>query len=117
MNRILSENILAIPTSSKETGTEPKLNQSVVEHKIEALKTLLTTLLEEVESLEGTHYSLENQIAVDRINLFDAVQRFEADLIRHALIRTRGNQRQAAKLLCTKISTLNSKIKRYGMEI
>jgi DNA-binding protein Fis len=31
--------------------------------------------------------------------------------------RTRGNQRRAAKLLDVKVTTLNCKIKRYGIEV
>jgi transcriptional regulator with GAF, ATPase, and Fis domain len=45
------------------------------------------------------------------------VRRFEAELIRSALIETGGRQRQAARLLGTKVTTLNTKIKRYKIEI
>jgi DNA-binding NtrC family response regulator len=43
------------------------------------------------------------------------VQRYESELIREALQRTRGNQRRAAKLLGVKVTTLNCKIKRLGI--
>ncbi len=40
-----------------------------------------------------------------------------SELIRNALQRTRGNQRRAAKLLGVKVTTLNCKIKRFGIEL
>jgi transcriptional regulator with GAF, ATPase, and Fis domain len=49
------------------------------------------------------------------ISLRDEVQRFEANLIRSALAHTGGRQRRAARLLGMNVSTLNSRIKRYGI--
>jgi hypothetical protein len=50
---------------------------------------------------------------VGSVDLKDAVQRFEIDLISAALERTRGNQSRAARLLGIKHTTLNAKLKRY----
>jgi transcriptional regulator with GAF, ATPase, and Fis domain len=52
-----------------------------------------------------------------KLGLQEEVQRYEIELIRAALQRTRGNQRKAAKLLDVKVTTLNCKIKRYGIEV
>jgi DNA-binding NtrC family response regulator len=52
-----------------------------------------------------------------RIDLSEEVARYEADLIRCALLRTGGRQRAAARLLNVKISTLNAKIKRLGISV
>ena len=49
------------------------------------------------------------------LGLQEEVQRYESELIRHALQRTGGNQRRAAKLLGVKVTTLNCKIKRLGI--
>jgi DNA-binding NtrC family response regulator len=49
------------------------------------------------------------------INFYDEVSRFEADLIRQALIHTDGHQGRAARLLGLGVTTLNSMIKRYGI--
>lgn len=46
----------------------------------------------------------------------DEVHRYEAGLIRCALIRTGGRQRRAARLLKMKVTTLNAKIKRYHLD-
>ncbi|HEX6730415.1 MAG TPA: helix-turn-helix domain-containing protein, partial [Pyrinomonadaceae bacterium] len=74
---------------------------------------LVLTLLNQIESLE-------NQIDSDEfspLNLQEEVHRFEAELIRVALIKTGGRQRRAARLLGTKATTLNTKIKRYGIDV
>jgi len=90
------------------------LNQPTIANvRITSLKVLVLTLLAELESLE-------HQIDGDEpsaLNLQAEVHRFEAALIRGALITTGGRQRRAARLLGTKVTTLNTKIKRYGIDI
>ncbi len=81
-----------------------------LEARINSLKVLALTLLREVESLE-------EQGASGPLNLQTEVHRFEAEMIRSALIRTGGRQRRAARLLGMKTTTLNSKIRRYHIEI
>lgn len=90
----------------------PNLNQpTIADARIASLKVLVLTLLAELESLE-------NQIESDgTLNLQEEVHRFEAALIRVALIKTGGRQRRAARLLGSKVTTLNTKIKRYGIDI
>ena len=79
--------------------------------KIKALKELALALLQEVESLKGGD-GFEPRAGV---NFSDEVRRFETDLIRWALMHTGGHQRRAARLLNMKVTTLNAKIKRYGI--
>jgi DNA-binding NtrC family response regulator len=43
------------------------------------------------------------------------VRRFERGIIRRALIESKGNQREAARLLGVKASTLNSKMQSLGI--
>ena len=83
-----------------------------LEARINALKVLALTLLREVESLEDE--GANNTSAA--LDLQTEVHRFEAEMIRSALIRTGGRQRRAARLLGMKTTTLNSKIKRYQIE-
>jgi DNA-binding protein Fis len=87
----------------------------VAENRIEALKALANLMIREVESLEEAPILDVFQDGIEPINLYDAVQRFEIELIRHALIRSRGCQSAAATLLGVKTTTLHSKIKRYGV--
>jgi len=80
-------------------------------HNLESLREAAVTLLREVESLARQQEPQNG----DHLGLQEEVQRYESELIRHALLRTRGNQRQAAKLLGVKVTTLNCKIKRLGI--
>lgn len=81
--------------------------------KICHLKVLALSLLREIAAAENTS-ECEGSNTID---LQAEVRRFEMELIRSALIHTGGRQRQAARLLGTKVTTLNTKIKRYGIEI
>ena len=83
-----------------------------MEARIDALKVLALTLLREVEYLEEQDPT-STPVA---LNLQTEVHRFEAEIIRSALIRTGGRQRRAARLLGMKTTTLNSKIRRYQIE-
>ena len=78
--------------------------------RISYLKVLALSLLREIASAE-------NMDERDRIDLQSEVRRFETELIRSALIHTGGRQRQAARLLGTKVTTLNTKIKRYKIDV
>lgn len=82
-----------------------------IDNRLEALKVLSTSLVREIEALRDR----KNDVFTTKINLIEEVQRFEKELIRCALLRTGGKQRQAARLLNVKVSTLNMKIKRYGI--
>jgi transcriptional regulator with PAS, ATPase and Fis domain len=80
-------------------------------HNLNSVREAALTLLREVESLRKTQQSA----ATENLGLHEEVQRYEAELIRKALHRTGGNQRRAAKLLGVKVTTLNCKIKRFGI--
>jgi transcriptional regulator with GAF, ATPase, and Fis domain len=81
--------------------------------RINGLKILALSLLREIAGVEKRS---EGQ-GHDTINLHAEVRRFERELIRSALIQTGGRQRPAARLLGTKITTLNTKIKRYNLKV
>jgi DNA-binding NtrC family response regulator len=80
-------------------------------HNLESLREAALTLLREVETLA----SRQGPDADQKLGLHEEVQRYESELIRNALQRTRGNQRRAAQLLGVKVTTLNCKIKRLGI--
>jgi DNA-binding protein Fis len=50
------------------------------------------------------------------IDFYQEVQQFETHLIKMALDETSGNQAKAARLLGIKATTLNSKIKLFGIQ-
>jgi len=87
-----------------------RVREAVLEHRLKALRDVALSLLSEVESLDARPRGRRN------LKLHEEVQQFEIDLIRIALDRTSGSQTQAAKLLGVKLTTLNTKIKRYGIE-
>jgi len=81
--------------------------------RIDALKILIRSLLDQLDYLtEPTASSDEVDLSLQAM-----VRRFETELIRQALMRTGGKQRQAARLLGEKKTTLNAKIIRYGIKV
>ena len=82
-----------------------------VTNRVEVLKVLSQTILRELSSFEVE----EKRNDSDKINLPKEVRNFETDLICCALIKAGGSQRKAAQLLGIKFTTLNSKIKKYGI--
>lgn len=87
-------------------------SEVAMDNRLNTLREVALTLLREVESLRVS----QSDNGKRRVKLHDEVQRFEVDLIRSALGRTGGNQTRAAQLLGVKITTLNTKIKRYKIE-
>ncbi len=87
--------------------------KALFDSRICYLKTLAMSLLREIAAAENVAEAQRS----NTIDLQAEVRRFETELIRSALIQTGGCQRQAARLLGTKVSTLNTKIKRYQIEI
>jgi transcriptional regulator with GAF, ATPase, and Fis domain len=83
-------------------------------NQLSALASLASLLLREVEVLKTNEDRIARELESDEgIDLYHEVQKFEAAMIRSALIRTGGVQRKAAELLGLKVTTLNVKIKRY----
>jgi len=88
------------------------------QNQLEALKSLSMLLVREINSLEETEMSLEREIESEKpICLPRQIERFEAHMIRCALIRSMGKQTKAAKLLGMKVTTLNMKIKRHRIDL
>ena len=81
-------------------------------YNLDSLREAALTLMREVESLANMQEPQTN----GKLVLQEEVQRFESELIRQALQRTHGNQRRAAQLLGVKVTTLNCKIKRLGIQ-
>ena len=99
-----------------------KIAQRPARNRIQRLLDLADSLLRETDSLARDQAFTEESNRWQDLSLsegldfYEEVQRFETGLIRLALDHTRGHQAQAAKLLQIKPTTLNSKIKLYGIE-
>lgn len=76
------------------------------------LKDLALALLNEVQTLGDGQSTELGDVAID---FYDEVRRFEIELISRALKKTGGHQMRAARLLNVKVTTLNSKIKRFNI--
>lgn len=74
-----------------------------------ALKVLSQALVKVIEELNVP----QDASNIGTISFSDEVQRFEAEIIRSALLITGGRQRRAAHLLNMSKTALNAKIKRY----
>ncbi|MEO7970667.1 MAG: helix-turn-helix domain-containing protein, partial [bacterium] len=79
--------------------------------KITTVKQLAIRLLREVQAIR----EVEVRSLGEGVDFYEEVSRFEIDLIKCALLQTAGHQRQAARLLKLKVTTLNSKIKHYNI--
>lgn len=102
--------------------TQLKIAELPVRSRVHRLLDLTRTLLQETESLARDKAFTDefNRLQVlnlsEGIDFYGEVERFETGLIRLALDQTRGHQARAARLLHIKPTTLNSKIKLYGIE-
>ncbi|MEP6925465.1 MAG: helix-turn-helix domain-containing protein [Pyrinomonadaceae bacterium] len=97
--------------ANEEAKSQRTTSRAAVFNRLEVLKVLSGTVLREVESLRED----KETATQTKIDLAAEVERFEIDLIRGALIRSGGRQSLAAQMLGIKTSTLNNKIKRYGI--
>jgi len=105
-----TESILGLESNSPDAA-ESAPSDSNVDARLNTLRETVLQLLDEVESL-----AISRPVDIKRGARFsDEVRQFEVSLIRTALGRTSGSQTRAARLLGLKPTTLNAKIKRYGI--
>ena len=105
-----NESILGLDGGAAQS-TEQTPVDSTVDARLNTLRETVLQLLNEVESL-----AISRPVDIKRGACFsDEVRQFEVSLIRTALGRTSGSQTRAARLLGLKPTTLNAKIKRYGI--
>ena len=105
-----SESILGLETNGSDS-VAPTAGDKTVDARLNTLRETVLQLLDEVESL-----AISKPVDIKSGARFsDEVRQFEVSLIRTALGRTSGSQTRAAKLLGLKPTTLNAKIKRYGI--
>jgi transcriptional regulator with PAS, ATPase and Fis domain len=99
-------NNVASNGEDKDCSAQPASN-------IKNLQELTLRLLREVQSIGEVH-----TVDLERgLDFYSEVTRFEVDLIKRALLQTAGHQGRAAKLLNLKVTTLNSKIKHYNLNL
>ena len=90
--------------------------------RVKRLVELTHSLMRELETLVSDRAFTEQSNKLESLDLasgidfYTEVERFEVGLIKLALKHTRGNQARASQLLHIKPTTLNSKIKSYGID-
>ena len=89
---------------------------SVTTYHVQALKSLVTLLLQEVAFLESITVEKGTEGAEPRVPLERKLEQFEISLIRKALFEAAGNQVKAARILGVGATTLNAKLKRLGID-
>jgi DNA-binding NtrC family response regulator len=100
-----------------------KIAEKPVRNRVGRLVDLTNALLQEIEVLAHDEAftsdagRLQTLLQNGGIDLFQEVKGFEINLIKLALKQTHGHQARAAKLLNINPTTLNSKIKLYGIEV
>ena len=106
---------LAAAWESEETEAATPVEETTENspRNMTTLRELVLRLLCEVQSInEASPFTIGSDF-----DFYDEVKRFEIDLIKRALLQTGGHQMRAAKLLNLKVTTLNSKIKHYGISL
>ncbi len=119
-----SINRRGLPESAKASHKSLKLRiaEPPVRDRVQSLVDLAFSLLRETENLARDKAFTEASTSLRTFNLaegidfYKEVEQFEIELIKLALDHTRGSQVKAARLLAIKPTTLNSKIKLYGIE-
>src|SRR6476646_10189359 len=94
------------PDKAESLDTATKL-------KLGILKTLVRTVITELEVLENGRLSAATGFDSAGIDFYEEVTRFEIQLIHDALMAAAGQQQRAAELLKLKPTTLNNLIKKY----
>lgn len=109
---ISKRHLRAVPSRIRTQQTSDRLKK---------LRDLASTLLEETEALEHESELAETSVTIaslnsrTSINFFEEVKQFEIRLIKRALELAGGNQARAAQLLGLGTTTLNYKVKSYGL--
>ena len=92
-------------------ATDPLRASRLIDTRVRYLRAVVRAFLAEVEELRA-----DGHLEFGRdLNLREEVRRLEIDLIKYALQQTGGHQGRAAELLGMKATTLNSKLKLYGL--
>ena len=102
-------------------GLPSRIRTRQVNDRLKKLHDLASAILDETEALEHESELAETSVTIatlnskTSINFFDEVKQFEVRLIKRALELAGGNQARAAQILGLGTTTLNYKVKTYGL--
>ena len=112
LDSINKRHLRGLPSRAKTGQTNDRLKK---------MRDLASELLEQSEALEHEGELAEASVTIatlssnTKINFFEEVRQFEVRLIKRALELAGGNQAKAAQLLGLGTTTLNYKVKTYGL--
>jgi DNA-binding NtrC family response regulator len=87
---------------------------ALAEGRLDALRSMVLLVLREIDALKKMlSPEFPRQKLAAGFDLAKELSEIEKAMINTALLKTRGNQVAAAKLLSIKTTTLHEKIKRY----
>jgi len=98
-----------------------RMRKPMPSERLEKIKEMATALLDEAATLNHENALTEANATIgnlnpsSRVDFFKEVKSFEMRLIQRALELTGGNQARAARILGLGTTTLNYKIKIYGI--
>jgi len=87
----------------------------LAEGRLEALRSLVLVFLRELDNLKKILGPRRQRPWGDKIDLEREMAAIEIAIIKHALLRSRGNQAAAARVLSINPSTLHAKLKKHGI--
>jgi DNA-binding NtrC family response regulator len=87
----------------------------LAEGRLEALRSLVLVFLRELDNLKKVLGPRRQRPWGDKIDLESEMAAIEIAIIKHALLRSRGNQAAAARMLSINPSTLHAKLKKHGI--
>ena len=101
-------------TETMKQSSQPSLlansfGEQTLKSQLDFLRASLLSALEIVDSMRASYFPVSER----ELQLHEAVQSFEASLLRAALLRSRGNRTVAARLLGVKVTTFHAKLKRH----
>ena len=102
-------------------GLPSRIKTNHGNERLKKIRVLASALLEESEALEHESELAEASVTIATLNantaidFFEQVRQFEIRLIKRALELAGGNQARAAHLLGLGTTTLNYKVKSYGL--
>ncbi len=104
---------LRVKDHISSNGSYQKPRNRAFRAKVAALVRQTTALGLDIQALQ----LIELPELQDEIDFYEEVRRFEIALIERALWRSSGSQTEAARLLQLKLTTLNSKLKTYDIQV
>ena len=87
----------------------------LAEGRLEALRSLALMFLRELDNLKKIMGPKRPRPWGDKIDLEQEMSAIEVAIIKHALLRSRGNQAAAARMLSINPTTLHAKMKKHGI--